>query len=106
MRTIRGNKKVLILCTWYLILSSFSSAQTQNNDYYLSAGAHYGFILAHHGSMQYLVDGHVAAFEFDYIKPTHGEKKWERVYHYPEIGICFFYIGLSNPAQLGDGISI
>ncbi len=96
-------KKLLILCGCFPLLVC---GQEKNNDYILSSCAHYGFILPHHGSMQYLIEGHTPGFELNYIKPTHGEKKWQRIYHYPEIGVNLFYIALSNPTQLGDGMAI
>ena len=114
MRSDLKIKINLLLGTWYgstmlttgLLLGTSSFGQQINKDHILSASAHYGFILPHHGSMQYLINGHTPGFEINYIKPSHGEKKWERIYHYPEIGLNLFFISLSNPSQLGDGMAL
>lgn len=83
-----------------------SSAQKTNNDFILTPAAHIGFVIAHHGSIQYLVNGHTFATELNFAIPTHGEKKWERIYHYPEIGFTFVYLNLANPKELGNGYSL
>ena len=106
MRSDLKIKINLLLGTLYLVLCTSSFGQQTNNDFIISTCGHYGFILPHHGSMQYLINGHTPGFEINYIKPTHGEKKWQRIYHYPEIGLNFFYIALSNPTQLGDGMAL
>jgi hypothetical protein len=81
-------------------------SQRANSDHFLSADAHYGFVIAHHGSMQYLVKGHTPGFELTYTVPTHGEKDWQRAWHYPQYGLSFFYVYLSNPQALGSGFTI
>jgi hypothetical protein len=100
-------KKDLILSfllLFYLVRPVTS--QTVNNDFFLSGNLHYGFIIPHHGSLMYLINGHTPGAEFSYIRPTHGEKKWQRDYHYPEIGLTFIYINFGNPALLGNGFSV
>ncbi|HEY6161134.1 MAG TPA: acyloxyacyl hydrolase [Bacteroidia bacterium] len=100
-------KKVrILLCFLLLYLVRPVASQTVNTDYFLSGNLHYGFIIPHHGSLMYLINGHTPGMGFTYTRPTHGEKKWQRDYHYPEIGLTFFYISFGNPQMLGSGISV
>jgi hypothetical protein len=104
---IASEKCAFLLVYLSLLLSgSALRAQAVNRDYFLSSNVHYGFVIAHHGSMQYLVQGHTPGFEFTYTRPTHGEKEWQRAWHYPEYGLSFFYIYLSNPQELGSGFTV
>ncbi len=56
--------------------------------------------------MEYLVKGHILGGELSVIRNTDGEKQWQRIYHYPEMGITFFYIDLANPEQLGKAYAV
>jgi hypothetical protein len=71
-------------------------------DFKISVNSHYGFLISHHGTMRYLVKGHIGGGEISFIKPTYGNQLWHRVYHYPEWGFSAMYLDLSNPDVLGN----
>lgn len=93
----------LALITAMLFLCSELCAQTASSpDYKISASGHYGFLISHHGTMRYLVRGHIYGGELTFMKPTWGEEQWQRVYHYPEWGFSAIYYDLANPQVLGN----
>ncbi|MDD5570638.1 MAG: acyloxyacyl hydrolase [Bacteroidales bacterium] len=67
---------------------------------------HYGFVIYHRESMRHLVTGHFPALEITAGKTTNGEKLWQRLYKYPDVGLCFFYSGLANKEHLGNVIAL
>ena len=86
--------------------NSYSQDSLPAKKLYFNFNSHYGFIIAHHQNMDYLIKKHIGAAELDCILQTNGEKKWQRVYKNPEIGMELFYAGLGNPQQLGDAMGI
>ncbi len=63
----------------------------------------YGFLIPHHQNMLYMVKGHIYGLEADLSKQTCGKKMWEEIFYCPQIGLCFYYINLANPKELGEG---
>ena len=93
----------------FLLLFSYRLAHTQenqNSERWISANVHYGFVIAHSPSMEYLIKGHCPGTELSFSKITSGEKLWQKAYNNPEIGISLLYLYLSNPKQLGFGLSL
>ncbi|MFI5219310.1 MAG: acyloxyacyl hydrolase [Bacteroidia bacterium] len=72
----------------------------------ISAGYHYGFIIAHRGNIVALQKDHVKGFEVCVSKKTLGKKIWQQLYNYPEIGLKYFYFDLGNPEQIGFGQAV
>lgn len=70
--------------------------------YKISLTGHYGFLISHHSTMQYLVKGHIGGFELTYTKPTYGEEEWHRALNYPEYGFSVLHLELGNPSVLGN----
>lgn len=66
---------------------------------------YYGFIINHHTELEPF-NAHVPAFELSAVKDTYGKKSWERVHHYPYIGISFFYSSLSNHPAVGQAFAL
>lgn len=101
------NRKILpcffFLLYFFCINNSFKlfSQEPGKQSYILGFNAHYGFIASNHGSVDYLVQGHIPGFEINLATLSNGRKQWQQVYHYPEIGITFFHADLGNPSQLG-----
>lgn len=88
-----------------LLLLCFTPVKGQEKpspDFKISANGHYGFLISHHGTMRYLVKGHIGGGEISFIKSTYGNELWHRVYHYPEWGISAIHLNLSNPDVLGN----
>jgi hypothetical protein len=70
---------------------------------WITVEGHYGFILPlYTSSMNILIQGHVPAFEVDYMNKPACQNNWLGAYHCPETGIAFFSAYLNNPAQLGN----
>ncbi len=92
----------LVAGVFLLLQSSQLRAQEQKDPVLLNAAGHYGFIIAHHDYLDYLIRSHIGGFELNYIKPTFGEQEWQRVYRYPEQGITYTRMWLGNPDQLGN----
>ena len=104
MLVSRFNKLFVFFLLFPCIL--LEAQEIHQNSFWLSANAHYGFAIAHSPSMAYLVDGHCPGAELSICKTTSGEKQWQRAYNNPEIGISALYLYLSNPSQLGFGLSL
>ncbi len=62
---------------------------------------HYGFILDHHPEMAILSKSHISVFEVDLMKSTFGKKQWEKLYHYPNLGVGYIYSSLGGAEILG-----
>ncbi len=100
---IRLNLLVSIL----VLISTFSHAQNVGkSELWVSANVHYGFILEHTENLRYLSNGHCPGAEVNIFKIPSDQKKWQRAYNNPEMGLSAFFISLSNPSQLGYGMSI
>jgi hypothetical protein len=100
MRTV---SRLFFLALLLLTISTLS-AQQQNSsrDFKIGITGHYGFLIAHHSTMQYLVKGHIGGFELTWSKPTFGEQEWQRVYNFPEWGVSYLHMELANPEVLGN----
>jgi len=101
MRNKLANALVVLFCFPFLVLNSYSQ-----DNLVIGFNAHYGFIWAHHPEIQYVIQGHIPAFEINIAKPTYGDKIWQQRYHYPDMGICFLHVDLGNPAILGNADAI
>ncbi len=62
---------------------------------------HYGFIIPHHESIEYLLDKHVNGLEININWQTHGNHIWEQLYRYPRTGLGYFFCDYGNPEMLG-----
>jgi hypothetical protein len=105
MMKILPNIKTAFTFLFVTAFSCFSFSQRVNNDFIISVDTHIGTILAP-PRLNNVIKGHPIGVEVNYIRPTHGEKRWQRIYHYPEMGLTFIYFDFANPEQLGKGISL
>lgn len=96
----------LFLLLIFLISPQIFSQDNKKEGLWLSSAMHYGFVVAHHESMNYLINGHSPGGEIAVFKTTNGQRQWQRAYRDPEIGLSIFYIYLSNPSQLGFGLGV
>ncbi len=96
--------KLLLLSSLLLLFSFTSKGQDSiRKGSWFSVDLHYGFILPiYTSSMNILIQGHVPAFEIDYINKPECTNNWLSGYHCAETGIAFFSAYLNNPAQLGN----
>ena len=70
----------------------------------MTANAHFGIIIAHTPNRASLKKSHIGAGELTLARKATGEKKWERIYKYPEKGLGLYMATLGNPEQLGQAI--
>ncbi len=90
-----------------LIIFIFSETKSQNSlKPAYEFKYHYGFILPHHKSFEYLIEDQVSAFEFNIAFPTKGRRKWQIAHKYPDLGFGVFYGNLQNPEILGNVLSV
>ena len=96
-------KRIIIL----IIVICFSvkgNAQLLNS---LSKGLHietnygYGFVMPHHGSIEYFLEDHIRTFDFKITKATYGNKYWNKLYRYPYYGVGFYRSNLGNDDIFG-----
>lgn len=78
------------------------SQSSPRKDFVLSGQGHVGYIISHRATMSHLVKGHVFGGELNYIFRTCGDKCWQQIHKYPEIGLSFMHLDLANPKQLGS----
>jgi hypothetical protein len=63
-----------------------------------------GNVLPHTDDLSHLITGHPDGLMVCFIRQTHGEKEWERVYGNPDYGAFFLYQDFKNKI-LGDNYS-
>ena len=79
-----------------LVMCSTTAALSQNSRFGL--GYRYGYLLAHHQELRDNYGGLMPqALEFNWLRATNGDKQWQRVWNYPDIGISFGWIDLKDP---------
>ena len=61
----------------------------------------YGFIIPHHSSFVYLIEDHVKSWDFTLNFSSKGDKNWQQIYRYPELGMGFYHANLGNTDYLG-----
>lgn len=64
-----------------------------------------GFITPHHQEIRVLSKGYVQEFNFQIGIETDGQKYWQKVRNYPEIGFGLYYANLQNPQILGNSFA-
>lgn len=100
MKYIRN--ATVLFCALILFRVDSKGQDSIRTGSWLTLDLHYGFIVPlYTSSMNILIDGHVPAFELDYVNKPASQDNWLNAYHCPEMGLAFFDAYLNNPAQLG-----
>lgn len=105
-----GLLKASLTCSILLFLAVATSAVAQDTlsreDYTYSIGGSIskGFIIRHDKSIGHLAQSHPTGFSVFLKKHTFGKRDWEKVFHYPDIGLVFDYFDYHNP-MLGQTFS-
>lgn len=102
MLKVKKNTHWLLCLALYGVLHQGVAQQPIKRDPILSANGHFGFIIAHHDYLDYLIRSHIGGVELNLSLPAYGEKAWERVYRFPEKGITYTRMWLGNPEELGN----
>ena len=82
--------------------SQTMAASPLKDNFIIGTKVHYGFLWSHHTKMDYLVKGHIPAFEISLSRQTSDNQFWEQLYNYPAIGVSFLHFNLANPDVLGN----
>lgn len=64
-----------------------------------------GFIFKHSPSIAHLATSHPGSFWLSVYKKTQGEKFWQSLYNYPDVGATLIYMDYQNPV-LGKSIGL
>jgi hypothetical protein len=67
---------------------------------------HQGAIFPHRKEVNEIVEGHTNGVEISFVKATTGKKRWQQLYHLPQVGISALAINLGNPNELGFGYGL
>lgn len=86
-------------------IESFSQESKKQNSYSLDANYFYGVILQHNRDISHLITGHPEGMILRYNKRTYGEKEWQSLYGFPDIGFTFSYQDLKNKS-LGEALAV
>jgi hypothetical protein len=68
----------------------------------LDLRCHYGFVMRHHMDMGVYTISHFPSFEASISREVDGSKIWHQLYHYPTLGVSYWYSNLGNTSILGD----
>ncbi len=101
----------LYLFFWTLLIPKIFAQEDSTRSFFtdnLSVSGQFGagFLMAHRGSLESLVNSYTSSFFFDIGKTTFGKKAWEQLYNYPTLGIGYYHGSLGNKDIFGhsDGI--
>lgn len=95
-----------ILLIGLLLSSTDVVAQTtEKNLWEFEFNAFHGSILKHNEEASHLLTDHPQGFIIAMNKKTFGEKEWQAMYNYPDVGFSFSYQNLMN-TYLGENYSI
>ena len=88
-----------------ILFVTFGTFSQQRDDAYVAFDYHYGSILKHNKSISHLIHAHPAGIMLSYNVRTHGKKRWQQAYNYPDWGVSFLYEDF-NYAVLGKNYSV
>jgi len=97
---------------YLLILISIHQTSIAQNDsikykftdnLYISGQYGAGFLIAHRGSLESLVNTYTYSFIVEVAKTSYGKKAWEQLYNFPSLGIGYFHGNLGNDEVFGIG---
>jgi len=102
--TVCNNKGLTAL---FLMILVSITLYGQDNDsrytYAIGGSVFKGFIYRHTSKIAHLITDHPGGFEIYAQKNTYGNREWQSMYNYPDIGISLVYIDYNND-QLGKSI--
>ncbi|MBK8847469.1 MAG: acyloxyacyl hydrolase [Bacteroidetes bacterium] len=68
----------------------------------IAAQLHYGFLIAHRPSMAHMQEEHSKGLELSFTLNTSGNKPWQRLYGFPEIGVSYIVLSTGSKEHLGN----
>lgn len=105
-------KQLLWFCFYFAFAKACFSQQSQSvsqpstsPSYSIDVSYTYGTILEHNPDIAHLITGHPEGVLLRYNQRTYGDKEWESLYGFPDLGFTFTYQDLKNQS-LGDAYGI
>lgn len=95
---------ILFVVSHFMVHSQ--NGVTGNPNWFIKPAVNQGFILEHRSTLGHLVKGYPTIYEFDFGKPTLGNKLWHIENNKPEVGLSFSVIDFKNPVQLGYSYAV
>ena len=101
-------KKILLIILTCLLSDLLFSQEvaTPSINPIIDVHGYYGFVVAHHKSMQHLTNSHFPGFEVCIASQTNGKQLWEYLYRFPQKGIGVFYSPLGGSKMLGNVVAV
>ena len=93
---------VLLLTATFALAQDKEAPQKASN---IDVNYFYGTIANHNPDILHLITGHPEGFTISWNKKTFGEKTWEALYNYPDVGYSLIYQDLKNE-YLGNNIGV
>lgn len=92
----------------YLILFCFCNLSIGAKDLLtnqlIETKVHYGFLWPHHSSIEYVITGHVPAFEVNVLKQNINQHIWDDLFRNPRTGFGLSYFYMEDHDILGSAI--
>lgn len=101
-------KWLLVFCLFFCgfqLCAQRNTDTTTKHFYSIEADYFYGNFLEHNPDLGHLILGHPQGISVAFNKKTFGNKAWERLYNYPDVGITFMYQDARAP-YLGQQYSM
>jgi len=91
---------LVVLCSLFIYNLKAENIISKNN-IQLETRLHYGFLLSHHLELN-RYNSHFPMIEISLQKSTFGQKRWEKKYDYPLLGISLLYTDLGAYEEIGN----
>ena len=88
------------------IICGFQVKAQDSTSTFVSAGAHFGYIIPHAPAMSHLIRGHSYGGYVRLMKQVSGAENWHSYYGLPTHGTEFYYSETGNPTQLGKQLAL
>ena len=96
---------IIIFFNLLVKVSAQSLAPAPAYTFTAGGNAYAGFVVKHDRFMGQLAQGMTHGFELDFIKNTYGDKIWEQVFKYPDIGFSVSYFDYGS-VYLGQSLGL
>lgn len=87
---------IIIIAFFFSYFVKGQKPDSLKKSFNIEADFGYGFIYAHHKSIEYFVEDHIKTFDLKLTKSTNGSKYWHQLFRYPEYGIAYYRANLGN----------
>lgn len=94
---MRNYKSLLVLILAISLTFNLYAQENQHKYTYSIGGSLFkGFIYRHTYKIAHLINDHPTGFEIYAYKNTYGNREWQGLYNYPDIGLSLIYVNYHN----------